>query len=182
MPKVPVNFNNSMIYKLCCRDTEITDIYVGSTTNFKTRKNMHKSSCCNENGKSYNLNVYQFIRENGGWDNWDMILIEKFKCSNKLELLKRERYYIETLNARLNSRIPSRSKKEQMKEYREKNKDKIKKQTKEYYEKNKEQIKEKRKKKIICKCGASVSKRNISTHKKSKMHNFYDNLYNFIHS
>jgi len=68
------------------------------------------------------------------------------------------------------------------KEYREKNKDKIKKQTKEYYEKNKEQIKEKRKKKIICKCGASVSKRNISTHKKSKMHNFYDNLYNFIHS
>ena len=38
-----VNYNKSTIYKLCCKDTEITDEYVGSTTNFSRRKAHHKS-------------------------------------------------------------------------------------------------------------------------------------------
>jgi hypothetical protein len=29
--------------------------------------------------KRYNLKLYQIIRANGGWDNWDMIEIEKKK-------------------------------------------------------------------------------------------------------
>ena len=53
-----VNYNNSTIYKLCCNDLSVTDIYVGSTTNFKMRKHDHKSRYNNELGKSYNLVVY----------------------------------------------------------------------------------------------------------------------------
>ena len=56
-----VKYNESMIYKLCCKDTDITDIYLGSTTNFRCRKNQHKSQCHNINAKGYNYKVYKFI-------------------------------------------------------------------------------------------------------------------------
>ena len=54
-----VNYNKSTIYKLCCKDTEITDEYVGSTTNFSRRKAEHKSHCHNENGSAYHFKVYE---------------------------------------------------------------------------------------------------------------------------
>ena len=30
-----VDYSKSVIYKLCCKDPTITDIYIGSTTNMK---------------------------------------------------------------------------------------------------------------------------------------------------
>ena len=136
-----VNYENSMIYKLCCKDTNIKEIYIGSTTNFKERKRKHRSSCNNENNKMLNFKVYKFIRENGGWTNWDMILIEKVSCNCKLELHKIEREYIEKYNSSLNCHIPSRT----TKEYTVDNKDKIKLKDKKYYERNKDIISEKNK-------------------------------------
>ena len=84
MPKLPINYKNALIYKICCNDPNITDIYIGSTTNFYQRTRAHKTSCNNPNGKSYNLHVYKFIRDNGGWKNWRMDLIEFYECNNKL--------------------------------------------------------------------------------------------------
>jgi hypothetical protein len=149
-----VNYHNSIIYKICCKDVNIKKIYVGSTANaLRVRKSKHKSSCNNENNKNYNLYVYQFIRQNGGFDNWSMIEIEKYKCENKQELHKRERFYIEELNAELNKVIPNRSLEEwykdnketileKNKEYRIDNKEKIAEINKQYYENNKETITE----------------------------------------
>ena len=57
---------------------------------------------------SYNLNVYTFIRNSGGWDNWSMVIIEKYKCNNSLEAKQKERHYIEQLQASLNSNIPTK--------------------------------------------------------------------------
>ena len=132
-----VNYSKSIIYKLCCRNPEIVDIYIGSTTNVTKRKQNHKSNCNNVKCNDYNIYVYRFIRANGGFENWDMVLIEEYKdCSNKLELHKRERYWLEKLQASLNTQIPNRK----IKEYREKNKDKIKEKNKEYKEKNKDKI------------------------------------------
>jgi hypothetical protein len=144
-----VDYSQSIIYKLCCKNPEITDIYIGSTTNFKCRKNQHKYRCSNEIAKQYNCYVYQFIREHGGWDNWDMIMVEQFSCNNKRECLAKERYYIETLKSTLNQCIPNRTIKEwedanrehrrqQKKEFYKLNKDRIKQQKKEYYLNNKE--------------------------------------------
>ncbi len=48
---------NAVVYKLCCDDPEITDIYVGSTCNFTVRKYQHKTACNNQNAKEYNRNV-----------------------------------------------------------------------------------------------------------------------------
>ena len=50
------------IYKIACNDTTVTEFYIGSTTNVRVRKNKHKSDCNNENGKHYNLKIYQTIK------------------------------------------------------------------------------------------------------------------------
>ena len=143
MPLNPIKYSNTIMYKLICNDLNITDCYIGHTTDFKSRKSKHKSKCNNINDKNYNLKVYQYIRDNGGWDNWSMIMIEEYKCNNILEALKRERELIEELKATLNCRIPSRTKNEYKKKYYKNNIDKYKEQHKEYYENNKEKILEK---------------------------------------
>lgn len=57
------------------------------------------------------------MRANGGWDNWDMVEIEKYNATDKQDLHKRERYHIETLKAVLNCELPGRTIKEYKKEY-----------------------------------------------------------------
>jgi hypothetical protein len=136
MPKVAINYNNVVIYKIVCDDLNIKDVYVGHTTNFSKRKISHKSCCNNINGKKYHLNVYQCIRDNQGWDNWSMIEIEKYKCNDKYEAEKRERYYIEDMKATLNKTIPTRTDQE----YRMDNKDKILEYKADYRIKNKDKI------------------------------------------
>ena len=152
MVQKKVDYSKGMIYKLCCKDPEITEIYIGSTTNKKIRKTQHKTKCTNSNSKDYNCYKYQFIRETGGFENWDMIMIEEFPCNSKNELETRERYWIETLKPKLNKIIPTRTNKEyreehkielnkKRKEWIEKNKEDLCNKKKEYYEKNKDKIK-----------------------------------------
>ena len=86
MPRKEINYQNGLIYEIVCNDVNVKERYVGSTTSFVKRKGSHKSVCNNANGKSYNLNVYKFIRDNGNWENWNMVLIEYYACDNKLEL------------------------------------------------------------------------------------------------
>ena len=62
---------------------------------------MQQSKC-----KNYNTYVYNFVRENGGWGKFDMILIEQMKCESKLDAERKERDYIENLNSTLNQFIP----------------------------------------------------------------------------
>ena len=133
-----VNYANACVYKICCNDINIKDCYVGSTCNFTRRKFAHKSDCDNVNTKNYNFNVYQFIRANGGWYNWDMVQIEAYEAKDKRDLHTRERFYFEQLGATLNKCVPNQTKKE----YREGNKDKIKVFNKAYREANKDKIKE----------------------------------------
>jgi hypothetical protein len=134
MPRTEINYTNTVIYKIVCNDLTVTDLYVGHTTDFTKRKNAHKTNCNNANSKHYNLKVYKIIRENGGWVNWSMIEIEKFECTDANEAKARERYYLELLNAQLNSSIPGRS----QKEYFEANKDDILLKQKQYQEANKD--------------------------------------------
>jgi hypothetical protein len=144
------DYSKSIIYKLCCKDIHIKELYVGSTCNqLKARKNKHKSSCDNMNGKEFNYKVYQFIRSNGGFSNWDMVEVERYEAIDKQDLNKRERYYIELLGATLNTIIPYRSKEEIneiKKEYFQNNKVIMKEQHKLYRESNQEKNKEMKKK------------------------------------
>ena len=149
MPRKEMNYTKTHFYKIVCNDLNIKDCYVGHTINFKNRKSAHKRTCNNENDKiHYNMPLYKFIRQNGDWDNFDMILINTETCENRLMALKREREYIEELNATLNKARPFRTDeelKEYKKEYVENNKDYIKQKAKEYNATNADRIREARK-------------------------------------
>jgi hypothetical protein len=137
MPKRVADYNNSCIYKLVHKeDFDNENIYIGSTTNFIKRKYMHKNACNNESDKRYNLKLYQFIRDNGGWDNWVMVQIEPYSCNSKKELETKERYWIETLKSKLNCFIPTRT----YAEYYNDNKEKILEKNKQYNIDNRDKL------------------------------------------
>jgi molybdopterin converting factor small subunit len=50
-----------------------------------------------------NVKLYASIREHSGWNNWSMLITEKYPCLNSYEARLRERYWKEQLNANLNS-------------------------------------------------------------------------------
>ena len=126
------------MYKIVCNDVNVKDFYVGHTCNWVQRTCDHKRSVNNNDRGDYNTKKSVFIRENGGWDNWTIVLIEDYPCENKLIASQRERYWIETLGATLNMTIPSRTVKEQKQIYYQKNKEHILQQCKNYVENNKE--------------------------------------------
>jgi hypothetical protein len=137
MPRKPIDYSKCIIYKLCCDDPTITDIYVGHTTDKIRRKREHKSRCNNENSPHHNFYVYQFIRQNNGWDNWSMIVIEEYPCENKNQAESRERYWIETYQTTLNKKVPTKTRKEWCEEHKEK----LKKYMTRYHQEHKEQRK-----------------------------------------
>jgi len=197
MPKVPVDYSNTCIYKLVhFDDLNDENIYIGHTTNMTKRRWQHKNGCYNPNRKHYNIKIYEFIRENGGWDNWQMILVEKYPCNNVYEAIARERYWKRELKATLNTLEPGRTRKEYREDYKEKiaeynkeyyeiNKQQVAEQQKQYRKKNKEhksnydkerynnlkeQIKKYVREKITCECGSVICRDIISKHRKTIKH------------
>ena len=125
MPKVPVNYSNTIMYKIVCKDLNVKELYVGHTVNFRSRKNKHASDCAYEMSKNYDLKIYKYIRENGGWSNWEMIEIEKYNCNDGNEARARERYWFEELQAKLNMTYPQRNMQEYNKTCKQQNPEKI---------------------------------------------------------
>ena len=166
-----IDYSKTIIYKIICNDLLITECYVGHTTNIKNRITDHKNKINNVKNPKHHLKVYEFIRNNGGLDNWTFIELEKFPCENRNQAEERERYWYDELKPILNSQRPKITKEESIilhnektkewgennieyrKEYKkqyqplyyQKNKDKLLEYAKEYRNKNKEQIKQKMK-------------------------------------
>jgi hypothetical protein len=196
MPLKNVNYENTVIYKIVCNDLTITDLYIGSTTNFTKRKGQHKFHCTSEKSKSQNYKIYQTIRENGGWENWSMIEIEKYACNDGNEARARERYYYDLFNSNLNTSRPFITideKKEsniilkrisspiyyqnnkekiynKIKESNLKNRDIISIKTKQYAIENKQKIKDNQNQIIVCECGLEMKKICSYSHLKTKKH------------
>ena len=95
-------YKNSVIYRIYCKNTDIKDCYIGSSKSIYFRMNSHKSVCCNKTISEYNEKKYEFIRNNGGWDNFDYEILEYYPCNNFEELRQKEQEYIEKLNPSLN--------------------------------------------------------------------------------
>ena len=106
MPKIEIDYSNTIIYKIFCKDTSITDVYVGHTTNFVQRKHSHKQACNNINSPCYNLKLYKTIRDNGNWSNWEMLIVNFYNCKDHLEARQKEYEYYISLGATLNSVNP----------------------------------------------------------------------------
>ncbi len=115
------NYEEGVIYKIYCKDNSVKNIYIGSTVDFHKRTIAHKSSCNNKDCKKYNLPLYNFIRDNGGWDNWSIEIIEEIKFIYRTKLREKEKFWIEKEKSSLNVGIIL------TKEEKEKRKDIIKK-------------------------------------------------------
>jgi hypothetical protein len=125
------------IYKIVCNDINVTEFYIGSTLAFRKRKYQHKNSCKDEKQKSYKFKIYQTIRDNGGWDNWRMVIIEEMKeGTTTVQARIREEHYRVELQSTLNTYSAYDKQiekyKEYQKEWRETNKDEQKEYMKEY--------------------------------------------------
>lgn len=179
-------YEKGMIYKLCCKDANITEIYIGSTVNKYRRKGNHKTVCNNPNSNKYNYYVYQFIRENGGFDNWDLVILEEYPTENKNELVWKEREYIELLKPALNSaKRPIVTTEEKIerdrkwyeentekiseikKKWRENNPDEDRERNRKKYENNKQKIREKGRERVNCDiCNKELAREYLTRHKK----------------
>jgi len=112
MPKNPIDYSKNIIYKIVCKDLSITDLYIGSTTHFIRRKYTHKRNSMNPTIRDAQFKIYEIIRANGGWINWDLVEIEKYPCNDNNEARARERYWYEELKPTMNSIRPKISKEE----------------------------------------------------------------------
>jgi len=109
-------YKTGKIYKVVNKQKDI--LYIGSTTHsINTRRNNHvsKYNC------GTNMLFYRSLKElNKTIHDCDFELLECCSCSTKLDLLKKERYYIEKLLPKYNQNIPSRTAKEWEKDNRDK--------------------------------------------------------------
>jgi hypothetical protein len=146
MPRLPIDYSNTIIYKIVCNNFSITDCYVGHTTDFVRRKANHRGDCTNEKKSAYNSKVYKTMRENGGWDNYSMIEIEKYPCEDANKACAREREWFEKFHSNFKTFFPQRGREE----YR-------------YF--NKEKISSEKKVRVVCStCGANVSNHLLPRH------------------
>jgi len=143
MPRKAIDYSNCVIYKIQHIENEEL-LYVGHTTNFKQRKKAHKCACnCLANTNS-NLKVYKMMRENGGWDNFNMIVLHKYPCQSREEADKEEDKVMRKLRASMNSINAYRDEEKRL-EYRKKYYIENKEQKQHYYIENKEHISESQK-------------------------------------
>ena len=140
MPRKPIDYSNTHFYKIVCKDTTIKDCYVGHTTDFVKRRYAHKNICYKEQDRHYNIYLYQFIRENGGWENWGMINIETKNCKDNLEAKSIERDFTEKLKATLNrvKAVETQEEKTRKKKWAEDNAERVKENNRRYYLEHKE--------------------------------------------
>lgn len=150
-----LNLMKGIIYKIVSNDTKIEDFYVGSTfQELRCHKNEHKTQCHNKKRNNYNVKVYEFIHNNGGFDAWDLVEIEVYEFDDQQELRTRERHWIENLKPSLNSRIPCQTKKEKKQSayvYRKQNRDRL-------FET------------FTCICRKTTSRHDFQRHRRSNVH------------
>ena len=145
------------------------DCYIGSTKNYHKRMISHKCACFNDKHKHHNINVYKYIRY-VGWDNIDIMIIDRIILNSKREAEKMEAKYMIMFDSKLNmvnSYVSQEDKKEYFKKYREDNREDLLSKKREYHHKNKEIILMKNKERASCDlCNLEMNKNSISRHKK----------------
>jgi hypothetical protein len=139
------------IYKIVYanKEQDLSYIYIGSTKNIKERYANHISNMNNPNTHEYNTKKYKVMRENGGVDNFKMVVIyTTTEPITKQQARILEETYRISENANLNDCRCFRTeteKIEQLKNYYSENKQKTLDRQKQYYHENIEKIKQRRK-------------------------------------
>ena len=128
------NLSQSTIYHIRCKITKRV-IYVGSSCDFINREKKHRYNCCNnESSDKYNLPIYKYIRENGGFENYEIIPVSFHNLNNIVELRILEQQEMDKHTGLMNCVYASRTREQ----YRIDNKEKINEREKQYNNDNKE--------------------------------------------
>lgn len=144
---------NYSMYKICPKNKDLNYCYIGHTTNIIDRMKHHKMQATSEVANKIHFKLYQAIKQNGGWNEWEMIELDKINQKTKLQARIREQELIiehkanlNTLNAYITEEERATTKKAITEKYREENKELIRAQEKKYKEEHKEIIAEQMKK------------------------------------
>jgi hypothetical protein len=162
-----------IIYEIRPINKNLIYSYIGSTISIRNRKSQHKRDSKTSTSTS---KLYIFIRENGGWDEFEMVELEIYKCKTKTEARIREQHFIEiNENKRLNSYRAYSSienKKIDKKNNYQNNRCVIIERSKNYYKKNKYVIANKYKNRILflCTCGVDKYRWDLKRHYNTKFH------------
>lgn len=172
MPRKEIDYQNTVIYKI--QHIEKAElIYVGHTTDFTKRKYHHKYSTTNVDDHSHHLKVYSMIRDNGGWDMFNMIEVEKFPCLDRREAEAKEDKVMRELNASLNTYRSYLTKDEKVviqREYGDIYRESHREQHRKYDRDNYKVNKEKKAVLITCECGSCIQTQHIRKHERTKKH------------
>lgn len=90
-----------LFYRISCFDKNVTDCYIGSTTDITKRRYTHKCMCVNMKYNHMLKKLYEAINAHGGWNNWAMNVIDKKVCS-KVEARIHETKLMDEHNSTLN--------------------------------------------------------------------------------
>ena len=155
-------YENGKIYKIYSKKDEEM-VYLGSTCRYllQTRLDCHIEDYKNGGKRTTCHDIFT----KHGTEDLVIELVEDWPSETKEKLLKREAYHIRKMKC-INKNIHLRTKKE----YNEDNREQINAKQKEYDQKNKELIKQKLNVTVVCECGCSMKKKNLSAHKKTKKH------------
>lgn len=91
-------YDNFCIYKIQYKE-DVSNLYIGSTTNYKRRMYQHKKNSNNFKKKN---TLYKYIRSLGGSNNFIFEKIIDYPCKDRTEGLAKEKEYIKIMNANLN--------------------------------------------------------------------------------
>ena len=133
-------YENGKIYRIV-GNVQNSKCYIGSTVQpLSKRMGGHRGDYKRFQDRLKTKTMSFDLFDEYGIENCSIILIENYPCETKEELLKRERYWIETTEC-VNKIVPTRT----IQEYQQENKEKIKEYQKKYQKENKEILKEYRK-------------------------------------
>ena len=158
----------AVIYKITCKTSG--ECYIGSTVDLKRRITQHKKAINDETNKNYNQYLYNYARENGGFANFKIEILEYINIKSCAERNMCEQKWKDVLTPLLNT-VEAKAKKtsaERYKEYADKNPEIIKETKQKSYLKLKE---ENKKTEFRCeKCNLCFSfKSSMTYHIKNKI-------------
>jgi hypothetical protein len=99
MPRKYADYSNTYVYLLTCKNPKISDAYISQTTNLTQRKYKHKRETLD---LSIQTKLYDSIRKNGGWTNWNCEILEECACINEIQAKERAHFYILKMKPNLN--------------------------------------------------------------------------------
>jgi len=145
------------IYKIYKEGDE--NFYIGCTVDFHKRFINHKKCCNNPDTRQHYIKLYKHIRANGGWDSWNMVIIDECDSSIKeIELIQEHKPRLNTMMYDADI-----------------NKERERLRGVEYRKKNKQKLADLKGRKCLCVCGSTYTHAHQSRHNRSKKHQNYIN-------